>query len=229
MKLHLILPLLAGCLASSVAHAQTVSLVNHTYEAPTNLVVNYPPAKGEKFLMVSSGLGGWSGGGTMQMAYAKGIGMGGTGGIYAKVTKAGRFAQVNFSKLDFSAFRDDHLLRDVVRSVRVSFDANVPVGHEFIVYMQADTPKELGLIESQWSTRLVLGKVKGEGQYAHYAFSGDVVSEEVAAAFINYVRSLYLNGVTKLSGSLTFHLDPEQWPEGMEFTFDNVKLTLEAK
>lgn len=229
MKFIPILPLFAACLASSVPFAETLTLVDNTFESPTNLVLNYPPAKGEKFQPVAPGLSGWSVGGTLQLAYVNSVGVDGSGGMHAKITKECKFAQVNYSKLDLAAFRDDFKLGDVIRSVRLNFDANIPVGREFVVYMQVDIPKDLGLMESQWATRLVLGKAAGEGRYAHYSFSGGGENEAASVAFINYVRSLYLNGLTKLTGNLTFHLDPAQWTEGSEFTFDNVKLTYEAK
>lgn len=229
MNLRSTLPLLVACLVSPVSFADTAHLVNSTFETPTNLVVTYPPAAGEKFQNIAPGLSGWAQDGSLQMCYGTTFGVEGGGGIQAKILKTAKFTQISYDKLDFSAFRDDYKLRDVVRSVRASFDANIPEGHEFVVYMRAETPKDLGLSESQWTTRLVLGKVVGEGRYAHYTFSGDAVDGKVQLSFINYVRGLYLNGLPKLSGSLVLHLDPSQWPEGKEFMIDNVKLTIETR
>ncbi len=201
-------------------------LINAVFESPTNNPKNYPPAPGENWSS-AGGMSGWSNDGKLLLMYGTGYGLDGTGGVYVKIDKLATNAMLlTYTPLKFPMFKDGLPLVDPIRSIRFSVDMKMPVGKSFEVHIQFNVPKDVDAGGTAWGNRIVLGAIKGTGSYQTYAFSGADLSDGHVAKAVNYIRNLYLNGASEMSGNLSFAFDVAKWAEGDEVLMDNLKLAI---
>ncbi len=201
------------------------SLVNANFNSAAARVAVYPPDPGTRFIEMAPGLSAWAVGGQIRLTQGPGYGMDRTGGVYAEMVSDAKFYQISFQRLKFPMLRPGLLIREPVRSLVFTIDAKIPVGKEVLIYVAVEPPKEL-MPETPWSTRLVLGRIAGTGEYKSYTLRGADVAENTVNTFINLVRDLQLNGMAETVGSLVLHFHPEEWGAGDELLFDNVKFDI---
>lgn len=234
MNVNLVSLVSTACLsllvAPSIRAGEIHSLVNVNFNTATTRVGVYPPDPGVRFVELASGFSAWSVGGQLRLTQGPGYGVDGTGGVFAEILKNNdaKFYQITFQKLKFSMLRPGLVIREAVRSLRFSIDAKIPAGKEVLMYVTVDAPKEL-MPETPWSTRLVMGTLKGTDDYKTYTLNGAGIPEETVNVFINYIRDLQLNGMAETVGSLVFHLQPDAWAVGDGLLLDNVKFEIAGK
>ncbi len=189
----------------------------------------YPPAKGTTWETIG-GLGAWSNDGQVEITYAVGYGLDGTGGIYGKLIKpATGFMTLSFNNIKLPMFKDSLPLVEPIRSIQFSVDAKLPLNRTFEINLQLSVPKGVDVGTTTWPNRIVLGEIVGTGGYAHYTFSGADIQEKHMSRVVTYIRDLYLNGMTEAVGSINFNMVANQWKEADEFLLDNVKLTITGR
>ncbi len=231
MKSYTSIILLALCLLNAGRlPAQTPQVVlNAVFEKPNTSTVSYPIPKGDPWV-TAGGLSAFTRGGQVDLTYAAGHGLDGTGGIYGKVVKpATSFMLLSYNNLKLPMFKDSLPLVEPIRSIQLSVDAKIPLNRTLEVYLGLIAPKGAEVGNSAWANRLVLGTIVGTGEYTHFTFSGADIKDKAMSLAVIYIRDLYLNGMTEAVGNLSFSFTSAEWMEGDEFLMDNIKLTISGR
>lgn len=210
--------------AESTLPAGFKTLLNQTFNTPTELTYNFPPLKGESWRSpIATDVSVNTNDGQTKVIYGDGLGANNTGGLYVEVVKpATVFMQLNYDKITFTTGDPASLTLAQIRTQQVRFDAKIPAGAKVLVYLMMVGPKDLR--QRTWASRLEFGTVEGTGDYKSYVLSASDLPATDGEPLLRLMQDYGLNqGAREIKVGLIWKLQPlDPWTAGAGFQLDNI-------